>query len=152
MAENDSMKENGFTLIELLVVIAIFGILATLALFFSLDFFRTYASNSEQITLVSALSKARSQSLANIDRAPHGVHITPSSYTMFEGSSYATRTQSLDQVLSINSALNPTTTTDIVFDQLTGNAAGCSTSCVITLSGSNGNETVTINSQGAILW
>lgn len=146
------MKEQGFSLIELLVVIALFAILAAFALFLSMDFFRTYASNSEQVTLVSALSKARAQSLANINRHAHGVHITNNSYTIFEGSTYSGRVQSLDQTISINSALRPTATTDIVFDQLTGNVPLCSTGCTITLSGNNGNETITINGQGAILW
>ncbi len=150
-------NQSGFSLIELLVVIAIFGILATLALFFSMDFFRTYATNSEQVTLVSSLSKARSQSLANINRHQHGVRITPSSYTIFEttsGVAFDARPQALknlDQVITVNSSVKPTSSTDIVFDQLSGNA-NCTSGCTITMSGGGTTKTINVNAQGAILW
>lgn len=149
--------QTGFSLIELLVVIAIFGILATLALFLSIDFFRTYATNSEQTTLVSALSKARSQSLANINGHQHGVRVTPTQYIIFEttsGVTFDNRPQALkdlDQPIPVNSAVHPGGSTDIIFEQLSGNAT-CSGGCTITLSGANFTKTITINAQGAILW
>ncbi len=142
--------QNGFSLIELMVVIAIFAILATFALFFSLDFFHTYATNSEEVTLVSSLSKARSQSLANVNRLPHGVHITPGGYTIFEGAIFSSG-QGSNQFISNNSAVKPTGTTDVVFGQLTGVPA-CTPTCTINLSGPGSPKTVTINSEGAILW
>jgi len=145
-------QQFGFSLIELLVVIGIFAILASLALFFSIDFFRTYATNSEETTLVTALSKARSQSLANVNGVPHGVNVTAGSYTIFEGSSFAARVPSLDQVIEANSAVHPTSSVEIVFEQLSGNVAACTTPCSITMAGTNPTKTITINGEGAILW
>lgn len=147
----------GFSLIELLVVIAIFAILASLALFFSIDFFKTYATNSEQTTLISALSKARSQSLANINRNQHGVRVLTNKYIVFEttpGVAFDARPQALkdlDQPIPVNSSVHPTATTDIVFDQLSGNAT-CTSGCTITMTGAGSTKTITINAQGAIVW
>jgi prepilin-type N-terminal cleavage/methylation domain-containing protein len=145
---NYRFAQLGFTVIEVLIVIGIFGILAAIGLFFSMDFFRTYSTNSEQVTLVSALSQARAQSLANINRQPHGVRVTPENYTIFSGSSFDTRDQSFDRVLSVSSAVHPSGTTDIVFEQLSGNTS-CTEICNITLTGAS---PVQINAQGAILW
>jgi prepilin-type N-terminal cleavage/methylation domain-containing protein len=145
--------QSGFSLIELLVVIAIFAILASLALFFSIDFFRTYATTSEETTLVSALSKARSQSLANINGKPHGVRIEPTGYTIFEGSTFVAN-QSSNQFIAVNSSVHPQSTIDILFAQVSGNAT-CTPiipNCIITMIGGNSTKTITINAQGAILW
>jgi prepilin-type N-terminal cleavage/methylation domain-containing protein len=147
----------GFSLIELLVVIAIFAILASLALFFSIDFFRTYATTSEETTLVSTLSKARSQSLANINGHPHGVRVLSDKYIIFEttaGVSFDARPQSLkdlDQSVPVGSSVHPQAATDILFDQVSGNAT-CSAGCTITMIGGNSPKTIVINAQGAILW
>ncbi|HEX3095565.1 MAG TPA: prepilin-type N-terminal cleavage/methylation domain-containing protein [Patescibacteria group bacterium] len=152
------MKQSGFTLIELLVVIGIFAILASIGLFFSMDFFRTYSTTSEETTLVSTLSKARSQSLANINGYQHGVRITGTGYTIFEGPgtagtplTWATRITASDQVIPVGSSVHSVTNTDVVFAQLSGNAT-CTSGCAINMTGGGYNKTISINSEGAILW
>jgi prepilin-type N-terminal cleavage/methylation domain-containing protein len=137
-------RQSGFTLIELLVVIAIFAILASLALFFSMDFFRTYSRNSEHTTLVSALSKARAQSMANMDRMKHGVKIEPSGYTIFKGDTFDPANIYL--TIEVNSDTKPSGNYQIVFDQLTGNTAPA------TITFTNSTKTVSVNTEGAILW
>ena len=151
-------QQFGFTLMEVLVVIGLFAILATIGLFFSMDFFRTYTVSSEGISLVSTLSKARARSLANVNENWHGVRITNNEYILFQGGNVTKdwdhRDTSLDQSIPVGTAVDATDI-DIVFDQLSGNAATCPPPdyCTINLSGlGNGNKTVIINQQGAILW
>lgn len=142
-------------MIEILVVIGIFVVLSGLGLFLSLDFFRTHTANSEQVTLVSALSKARARSLANVDQNWHGVYIDTSSYVLFQGDNatqnYTNRDSTLDESIPFGSSVSTATGLEVVFDRLTGNTT-CSPLCDFTMGSSGITETVSINAQGAILW
>lgn len=147
----DSVKHhnNGFTMIEIVVVIGIFAILGTFGLFATLDSYRSSSLSGERASLVSILSRARANSLSNIDGLPHGVHITPTNYTIFEGSSYDTRAVNLDQTISAsNSITHGTSTEDIIFSQL----SGTTTQTIITLSNGVRFEIITVNSEGMINW
>ena len=152
----------GFTLIELLVVIGIFTILTTLGLFLSFDFYRTYSFNAERSTLVSVLTKARSQSLVNIDGQEHGVHVEAGKYVAFQDDAPAMYTDgdANNLVIPTGSATTVTGDTEIVFERLTGkarraggSACGDDTNpCEITLSAQSISKIVTINSEGRIDW
>ncbi len=154
-------NQGGFTLIELLVVIGIFAILTTLGLFLSFDFYRTYSFNAEQSTLVSVLTKARAQSLANIDGQEHGVHIEAGKYVLFQGApaSY-TEGDTNNLIVPSGSATTISGETDIVFERLTGHAriaggSACGSDtdpCAINLTAQSITKTVTINSEGRIEW
>lgn len=155
---NRTPSQSGFTVIEVLVVVGIFGILSALALVFSMDFYRTYASSSELNNVVSVLSKARARSVANVNQHWHGACIDTANrqYTLFQGSGstigYSNRITSLDE--SVPSGTSPDDCpggSEITFEQLSGNT-NCTSDCMITLNNFDRVKTVTINSQGAILW
>jgi prepilin-type N-terminal cleavage/methylation domain-containing protein len=147
-------NQNGFTLIELLVVIAIFAILSTLGLFFSMDFYRTYGANAEVNTLVSALAKARNQSLANINEKEHGVHVETDKYIVFERSVYGALASD-DLVIPSGSSAVPAGVTTIIFERLTGKARqdnGSACPCTVNLTSQSITKTIVVNSEGGLEW
>ncbi len=142
---------SGFTLIEILVVIGILVILSSLGLLVSLDFYRSYAFNSERDLAVAALQKARSQSLANINQAAHGVKIISSGkYVIFEGDSYSAGSSSnLD--LPADPSITASGSGEIVFEQISGRAVGGQKQFI--LSDPKGRTAqITINPEGGIEW
>ncbi len=152
--------ESGFTLIELLVVIGIFAILSTIGLFLSFDFYRTYSFNAEQATLVSVLTKARSQSLANINGEEHGVRVVSGKYFLIKGSG-TTFTDDLE--VPTGSATTVSGDDRIVFERLTAKAFKLSGStrtacgndanpCEVELTAQSICKSVTINSEGRLEW
>ncbi len=144
------MKSAGFTIIELLVVMGILGMLASLGLLVSLDFYRSYAFNSERDTVIVLLQKARSQSLANINQLPHGVHFEPSGYTLFQGAVYKAGDVT-NTVFPADSHIANTGITNIIFEQLSGNIiSGVGT---LTLDDNSHRQTqISINSLGRVEW
>src|SRR6266478_725777 len=80
--------QEGFTLVEIMIAVAIFMMLLGFGLIISMDFYRSYSFNSERNIALAVLRKARTEAMVNLDQAPHGVHITATQYTIFEGASY----------------------------------------------------------------
>lgn len=83
-------SSRGFTLVEMLITAALMAIVFSLALFFSADSYRAYSFHNERDLAVSLLQKARAQAMANINQAPHGLHVdnTDNRYAIFEGTSF----------------------------------------------------------------
>jgi prepilin-type N-terminal cleavage/methylation domain-containing protein len=150
------MAKGGFTLIELLVVIGIITVLAGLVSFVDLNNYRGDAFRAEVAALGSALQTARADALNNIDQNKHGVAIHPggyNGYVLYEGDSYALRIPALDQKVSASYGvtLSPSSPTEVVFDQLSGDA---SYDGDITFVDPNRSITaaITINHEGRISW
>ena len=141
----------GFTIVEVLVVIGIASLLLGLGLFISMDAYRSYSFRSERNNFVSVLEKARMLSLVNVGQAAHGVHVTTSTYTIFEGAAYSP-TSSLNEVITIGRTVTITenpTGTDIVFGQL---AANVTTSAQFVISDGTRFGGISINHEGQIDW
>ena len=164
-------RQSGFTLIEILVVLTIFIFIAGSAMFVSMDSYRGFSLRGERDTVISVLQKARSQSISNIclgacsanDGQKHGVHfdIAGKKYVIFQTTNNFTsgRDASVDQEVPISGGginFTPGTLSDIIFDQLTGQAkdqtgAACvPTSCFVTLTQGTNHDTIQINSEGQI--
>ena len=111
-------ERSGFTLVEILIVTALLASLGGLAVVVSMATYRSYTFLSEQDLLISLLQKARSQSLNNLNQAPHGVYLDMDAYTLFEGSNYARRDQAQDLSFSRNSNYFLNGLTEIVFAQI----------------------------------
>jgi len=139
----------GFTLIEILIVVGILSILVGLGLFIGNDFYRGYNLRLERSVMVSALQKARNQSMSNIGQSNHGVYLTNDGFTIFQGPSYAGRSTSSDQIILSNLSVTHSGLNEIVFSQLSGqsNASG-----TITLNNGISSTTINVNYEGAISW
>jgi len=113
----------GFTMVELLIVIALSFVLviASVPIYGQLQVRAQLQETSAQ--LVQALRSTRENSIARYGNSAHGVFFTinPSgidSYTLYRGTSYATRDVSFDRVQTLDSVL---TITDLSFVTTGGN-------------------------------
>ena len=148
MLSNDFKK--GFSLIELLIVVAIIVVISGLGLFVSLDFYKTYALNSERDIVVGILMKARNKAANNFNQSAHGVFVDSTGYMVFQGSSYASRNTSYDELIKRNNSVTASGLSEIVFEQLTG---GLTTSeGDVTLNNNVKSINISLNNEGRINW
>ncbi len=145
------MAGKGFTIIELLIVISITAILAAAAspIYSNLQVSTQLDESSAQIAQDVRL--AREQSLAGVHGVAHGVRFNASSYTLYQGASYATRSAAYDQVNTFSSALAITTTfpnSEIVFTAGTGMPSATGT--IIVSHAVSGTRTILVNDIGAV--
>ncbi len=163
MASPKICTDRGFTLIEILVVMGMLAIVGGFGLIVSMDSFRNYSFKDERDVIVSALQKARSQSINNMcfgsncsDGKPHGVKILPGQYVIFQGPDYIDRDSAVDTV--IKSVYAPTVVTgfsEVVFSPLSGNASTSPPgSWTVSASDSAGSEgsVITVGPEGEIRW
>lgn len=155
---NTYHQNNGFTLIEILVVMAILTVIISFGLLISFDTYKSYSFSAEKSNLVTILQKARNQSQDNINQTRHGVHfeVNPLTYTLFEGSDYATSTKRIEIPVSYAVSITaPALPFDVIFDQLSGSCVttNCTTKPLnITLSSNGKFHTISVNSEGKIDW
>jgi prepilin-type N-terminal cleavage/methylation domain-containing protein len=90
-----SRPYRGFTLIEVVVVMALLGVIVMTGLLVDMQAYRSSGFRSDRELLVTLLARARSQAINNIctasdctDGVPHGVHIEPGRFVLFEGATY----------------------------------------------------------------
>jgi len=138
----------GFTLIEILAVIGILAVLGTFGYLVTIDFYKSYAFNAERNAIVAILQKARSQSLANINQFPHGVHFDSDQYVIFQGSVYDSG-NSFNQKIPAAFGITHSGIIDVVFAQLSGDASPGGN---LILSDGKRLTTISINNEGRINW
>lgn len=149
----------GLTLIEILVVIGIIILIFGAGSFINFSSYNHTLINTEQSTLVSVLSKARSEAMNNVNHIQHGVHIDTDTYTLFEGTVYTAGVPA-NQDISKNSKtvvsnLGVTTFTtpyDIYFNQLSGDPSATGIITLTDISNSTNTKTITIKTGGLIDW
>lgn len=149
------MRSLGFTLLETVMVIAI----VTLLLAFSLTAFRNLGDNEalgKDAALVTAiLAQARSLALSSKNNDQFGVHLTSSSVTLFEGTSYVAgastnRTDSLNSRVTITAISLSGGGSDIIFRQLTGDTTNSGTVTLSQVGDATKTRSVTIYKTGLI--
>jgi prepilin-type N-terminal cleavage/methylation domain-containing protein len=125
--------KKGFTLIEILLVVGIAIIIFFLSAPFGLNFYRTQILNETQSDVVSALQTARHNSILQKNDSPFGVHFETDSYTIFQGSTYASRDTTQDQVFNLTGDIEisgPDADNEILFSKLTGGTTDTGTTTI----------------------
>ena len=161
-ADRQVTGREGFTLIEVLVVMGIAAILAGLGLVFSLDFYRSYAFNSERDLVVGLIQKARARSMSNINQTYFGVCIKNGSYILFSGACSCDANNSANEVYPAHPSIANSNLV-VSFEQLRGRSsfydvASCNATAAtngsVTLSqyGTAGPATISVNAEGQIQW
>jgi prepilin-type N-terminal cleavage/methylation domain-containing protein len=153
----------GFTLIELLVVIGLLSVIGSFTVFLGLDAYRGNSFHGERDLLLTALYRARAESINNIcvgpasgtgactDGVAHGVHITDEQFIIFQGNSY-NATDPYNEVIqrqSFNVDITPPTH-DPVFAQLSAQVA--QPGDIIFSDDGTRTSTITVGSEGQITW
>ncbi len=141
--------DRGFTLIELIVAIAILSVIFGYALQIGYRFYASQLLISERDSVANLLYRARSLAMNNYDQSDHGFYISGSSYTVFEGGSYASRNSALDETYARNGGIAESGPTEVVFSALTGDA---NASATMAFSNSIGYFNVSVNGEGRIDW
>ncbi len=146
----------GFTLVEVLVVISLMAVVMGLGLLMSIDVFRGTTFRSTRQVLVSALTTARSRALANMYQSPEGVCYSAPDFIIFRRSSYGSANSADEHVpgnpsISLTGAINCTGmgAGAVVFSQIAATTSGST----ITISETgHPNATVSVNTEGTIVW
>jgi len=146
----------GFTLVEMLTVLGLFALIAGLGLFISMDAYRSSSFHSERDLVIALLEHARAQAVNNIctggscaDGLAHGLEVTNNTYTVFQGSSYASRDATQDQIFDANPTVTLSGDAEVVFAQLTGAVASPK---VMTFREGEKVSTTTVELNGRIWW
>lgn len=146
MALHKESASNGATLIEIIVVIGIAGILLGVGIPLTWDFYLQSELRAERSNVVAYLRAARTRAMSNKGETTHGVAVAGNNFVIFEGSSYAGRNMSRDQLFPRSPGITATGTTEVVFAQLSGRSA----SSTMLLASPSGGAAVRVNAEGLI--
>jgi len=154
-------RSRGFTLIEILVVMGLIILIVGFAITANIKQYTREVSSSEVSVLVSALQKARSRAMNNIDHTEHGVYFGSDTcpdttyercYAIFAGPTYvpgAVGNEHAEQNLALTISSAEYTDNVVVFKQLSGNPDETGS---INLVSPLESATIEINSLGLIDW
>ncbi len=159
MASRRISIRKGFTLLEVLIILGLISVVGALGLIISLDDYRAFHMHNERDMVVAVLHKARSQAINNMcfgagctDGKPHGVYFGHAgNYIIYQGTSYAARDTSVDEVIEAkDDAATVTGASDVTFAPLTGNVTATRTVTVTDISGRV--SAITIEPEGRVWW
>ena len=139
----------GFTLVEIVVVVSIIVVVLAFAAGVGSDFYRNHMLISERDSLVSLLRNTRSKAMGNVNQSDWGLYIGAAAYTVFEGSSYASRNQDFDEIFPRSGSVSVSGPAEIVFTALEGasNASG-----TVGIASGKGEASISVNYEGRISW
>lgn len=149
--------KHGFTLLELIMVVAIVAVIAFVTTPLTIQFYQTQTLNGVQNQLLEVLGRARNKSVAQLNDSAFGVYLAASTsltYTLFQGSTYATRTSLLDEFYDVppsTTIVFPGNATTILFTKHTGipvNESGGSATGTIVITRGGTTKTITVDEFG----
>jgi Tfp pilus assembly protein FimT len=149
-------SESSFTLVETLIVVTILAGLVGFA-FVELAKFKTrHSFDLDAESLVAALSNAQSKAVQQENGSAWGVRFTngaQNTYAIFSGATFSTSTVVTEENLSAASVYTSppsSSSTDVVFNKLTGAPSGGEKSIAIQRLGGSEIYTITVSSIGKI--
>ena len=131
---------------ELMMAIGIFVLIVGLSVPVGLNFYLSYQFDSESDLLTALLRQARNLSMVNHNESDHGLYITASQFTVFEGASYAARNQASDKQFPRDGAIAITGPTETIFAALSGQTA----SSTFNLNDGRKSRDIFVNPEGLI--
>lgn len=145
--QDNIKKGEGFTLLELMLVVALGTVITALTVPVGIRFFQTQSLDESADTLLSNLRRAEAQAMFQKNDSAFGVKFLSGSYILFQGSSYASSTQSEVESFSLPSGITMSGIDEVVFAKLTGvpNATG-----TLTMTSGGGSRALNINAQGKV--
>ena len=146
--DNKRGPSSGFSLLEIIIVIAIVAVVASFGASFSMNSISRSSLLSERDLLVSLLTQARAESLANVNESAHSVYIDTDSYVLYEGATYDVGNATNRVVPKVSSAAITGIDT-VTFEQLTANVASAG---IMTVEGDAQSYDIEVNSVGRINW
>ena len=138
----------GFTLLEVLLSVSVIGIIAGIAI----PVYQSFQTRNDLDIAAAAIAQSlrRAQVLAEaVDGdISWGVFVASGALTLFQGTSYAARNSSFDEVFEVPTSITPSGVAEVVFAKFTGLPQ---TTGTVTLTSTN-NETreITINAKGMV--
>lgn len=145
------MNNSGVTLMELLLVVAMILILSTAGSVFYSRFVTQNALSNTVDQIVQTMRKAQTYSMVSRkdNGGGWGVSFTAPKLTLYQGSSFVSRNQELDEEFSVTwgVSMNPSTF-DIHFARGTGLPSPAPTTIRVT--GLSTTKTITINAEGMV--
>lgn len=142
----------GFTLIEFIVVLGVLILISALGLPVGFESYRNYLLSHEVRNLVSVLRRAENLSLTQAHSTSYGVALMPDKFVIFQGSSYALRNQSFDELYDKSSVVDVTTApsiSEVSFAPISGLPNATTT---FILSNEANSLRVELNAQGIVDW
>lgn len=141
-------KQAGFTLLEMLLVVALVAILAAA----STPVLQSFLNRNELdiATNVMADKVYRAGVLARgvSGDSAWGVYATSSQIVLFQGSSYAARNTSFDEVTTIASSITLGGSSEYVFSKMTGDPVSVGTTTFTSIN--NETRTVVVGERGVV--
>ena len=138
---------NGFTLLEVMLTMALLALVALSASPFYGNFIFSQEVSVVSDELRGSLAKAQFSSMTGKNDASFGVAIHDGHIVLFQGSSFLSRDQSLDEAFTIHPRVSISGMSEIVFAPVTGRPDHQPT---ITVSGNGKTEAWVMNSEGVL--
>lgn len=115
----------GFTLTELLVVIAVMALIGSIVWGGLSNYREVQALQSTADVIVATLGEARSRAISSVEAKQYGVHFEEKRIVLFEGNQYLSSSASntitiLNNAISVSSSGLTASSTEIVFEKITG--------------------------------
>lgn len=136
----------GFTMLELLLVIGAAILIAAFTVPVGIRFFQTQSLDEATSGILETLRRAQNQAIFQKNDSAFGVKFLSGSYILFQGSLYG-EVPSEDESFALPSGVFTSGIGEIVFAKLTGLP---NVTAILTIISNNDNQTITINSQGAV--
>lgn len=146
---NAHSNSAGITLTEIVVVVGILLVIFGLGGVTSFNLFRRVSLDGELDSGASVLRKARSEAISNINQSDFGVYIDAANFTVFEGSSYASRDPLSDENFPRSGGVDISGPSEIVFIALRGSSSASGT---LALTSGAQSRSIHVNYEGRIDW
>ncbi|MDD4989394.1 MAG: prepilin-type N-terminal cleavage/methylation domain-containing protein [Candidatus Pacebacteria bacterium] len=153
LLQKTSCFQKGFSILEFLVVIAIFAIIASLTFTSFASLRQSKNLDTEALSLLSLLEKARADTLGSQGASQYGVHFETTKAVLFIGAAYVSGnssniTMTINPLMQISSISLTGGGSDIVFDRLSGKTAQSGTIILSLISTPTSLKTITIGTTG----